>query len=183
MHLEKIRAVNAAELTTLLHQAYQSDEILGIHFTAAAVEEEKVIAHLKTTPVFGYWIGGRLVTTISVRLPWSANPGPFQLPHLGWIATSPAFTRRGYAKKIIEEVISKYIQQELHASAVTLGTASEHPWLQQAYQTLGFQPFERVRKYADHETVYLLKVLDVEALTELKNNRLKKLIITKKQRG
>lgn len=158
--VDRLGVEDAKKLQELLHQAYQGDEKLGIHFGATTVSYQGVIEHLKSTPTFAVKDGQQIIATVSVRLPWSNNPGPYALPHLGWVATNPAYQRQGKAKELIDWVIQEYVAKDLKAAAVSLGTALEHPWLRKAYQKLGFDEVETVRKFPDHQTVYLVKVLD-----------------------
>jgi RimJ/RimL family protein N-acetyltransferase len=156
-------AKRAAKLTELLHTAYESDEKLQIHFGAAKVTIDQVAQHILTTPTFVLENDDQtIIATTSVRLPWSSNPGPFKIPHLGWVATNPDYQHRGYAKTIISTVIDQFIQQTLKAPAVSLGTAAEHPWLQEAYQSLGFIHVDTVRKFPDHQTAYLVNIFNQE---------------------
>jgi GNAT superfamily N-acetyltransferase len=170
--LQQCTPKDATALATLLHQAYQADLDLGIHFKAATVTPDQVAQHLATTPTFIWKQGGQIASTVSVRLPWSANPGPYNLPHLGWVATAPNFARQGLAQQLIAQVEQIYIQNVLHAPAITLGTAVEHPWLQQTYEKLGYQPFQRLQKFPDHHTVYLIKVLNQPALAQVPDQKL-----------
>lgn len=151
----------ATALTELLHTAYASDEKLKIHFGAAKIDVTQVAQHILTTPTFVLEDDDQsLIATTSVRLPWSDNPGPFKIPHLGWVATSPRYQHHGYAKTVISTVIDQFIKAELNAPAVSLGTALEHPWLMQAYESLGFVHVETVRKFADHQTAYLVNLFN-----------------------
>lgn len=161
----------AAQLTALLHAAYAADEALQIHFGAAKVRAEVVAQHIINTPTFVLTDEQQnLIATVSVRLPWGNDPGPFKLPHLGWIATNPEYQHHGYAKQIITLVIEQYIKETLNAPAVSLGTALEHPWLRQAYQSLGFIHVATVRKFPDHQTAYLVKILNKEQALKLNDS-------------
>lgn len=161
---------HVSDIVALLHQAYAADEQLGIHFSAASITEAAVASHIQTTPTFVLTVDQQIAATVSVRLPWSDNPGPYHLPHLGWIATAPQFQHRGYAKRLIATVIHDYVIRELAAPAVSLGTAVEHPWLQQTYQTLGFKPIETIRKFTDHQTIYLVKSLTASEFVPVGRN-------------
>lgn len=171
----------AEELTQLLHKAYVSNVDLGIHFAASTVTVEEVKHHIETVPTFVIIIDGEIAATTSVRLPWSADPGPYGLPHLGWVSTNPRYQQQGLAKKIINWVIEHYLKDELITPAVSLGTAVEHPWLTQSYEKLGFASTEIVRKYQDHQTRYLVKVLNNQQFDEITNEDLK-LLVSKAQR-
>jgi predicted GNAT family N-acyltransferase len=174
LNFKKLTVKDSWQLTQLLHDAYQADENLGIHFKAADISEDVVKKHLDSTPTFGYIDDeGSLISTTSVRLPWSINPGPYFLPHIGWVATDSKHKHQGFAKNIILDVISKFVKSELKAPGVTLGTAVEHPWLKDFYISLGFIPFEEIRKYQNHKTVYLIKLLNENELGEISNKKLK----------
>lgn len=162
MKFEQIVSDNyVPQLVSLLHAAYQADEKLGIHFHAARVNAADVRKHLQSTPTFALLSsdGEQVLATVSVRLPWSANPGPGRFPHLGWVATNPAYQGHGLAKQLITAVIQQFVVDKLRAPAVTLGTAKEHPWLIQAYQNLGFEITGEAQLFPDHKTVYLRKTL------------------------
>ncbi|WP_152537326.1 GNAT family N-acetyltransferase [Liquorilactobacillus sucicola] len=173
----KLSSKDAENLTVLLHRAYQANEVLGIHFKAASVDVKDVRKHLLSVPTYGYKDEkGKIVSTVSVRLPWSYNAGPFNLPHLGWITTDPAYQHQGYGKSIINDVLEQYVKKVLNAPAVTLGTAVEHPWLQETYISLGFTPIEEVRKFSDHKTVYLIKTFDVSLLEQVSDEHLQRIL-------
>lgn len=162
MTLTQIDKSKAKELTDLLHRTYAPDrKKYKLNFKAATISEDEVIQHLKTTPTFAILTDdNRIIATASVRLPWSNNPSPYNLPHLGWIATDPDYKQRGYAKKIINQVINEYIVNQLRSPAVSIGTAKEHPWLVDFYQSLGFNYLEETKLFSDHTTVYLKKNLE-----------------------
>ena len=173
MEFERLALKDSENLEELVHQAYKADEELGIHFKASVISTDKIKEHLEYIPTYGYKnTRGELISTVSVRLPWSNDPGPFALPHLGWVATNPRYQRQGYGKKIINDVIENYVKMTLNSPAVTLGTAIEHPWLQQTYISLGFIPIEEVKKVADHKTVYLIKIFNKSALNQVSDKHL-----------
>ncbi|MCS4488226.1 GNAT family N-acetyltransferase [Streptococcus sciuri] len=164
------------ELTSLYHKAYAENEKLGIHFKAGTISTFEVSQAIQASPTFIKTVDNRIVSTISVRLPWSENPGPFSLPHLGWIATDPEMQGHGYAKNLITEVIEEYIIKDLKAPAVTLGTALEHPWLIETYEKMGFQYLDEKQLFSDHKTVYLIKIFNRNALSKVKNENLQALL-------
>lgn len=167
---------DATQLTNLLHQAYAADEQLGIHFGAARIEEQEVAQHIETQPTFVIEENDDFVATVSVRLPWADNPGPFVLPHLGWVATNPKYQHQGQAKHLINWVIENYVQKDLRSPAVSLGTALEHPWLSKAYEKLGFQKVDVVRKFSDHQTLYLVKTLDDKQVAKVHDDYLQSVL-------
>lgn len=157
-----IRRDEAKELLYLLHDAYQADTVLGIHFKAATVSLAEVLQHIDEIPTFITAIDGEIVATVSVRLPWSNEPGPYVMPHLGWVATKREHAHQGYASQLIDWVEKNYLRNSLRAPQVSLGTALEHPWLSRFYQKKGFKQVEVVRKFSDHQTVYLVKNIDMK---------------------
>lgn len=170
----------SVQLTKLLHRAYAADADLGIHFAATSVTEKEVQEHIANTPTFVLQEeDGTIAATTSVRLPWSDNPGPFGLPHLGWVATNPDCQHRELAKQIITQVITQFVKDELHAPAVSLGTAAEHPWLQDFYHSLGFQTIDIIRKFSDHQTAYLINIFDEHRTLQIDDVYLKQLLSQK----
>ena len=77
------------EYAALVHDAYQADGELGIDFAAVTLPEEKLIRGLILNPTYGLFIEGRLVSAITLRMPWVKKPGPYGVPHLGWVSTRP----------------------------------------------------------------------------------------------
>ena len=163
-------------LVNLYHQAYAANERLGIHFKAGIMTQSELEKVLQTTPTFVKVLDQHLVSSVSFRLPWSDNPSPFFLPHLGWVATNPHFQGQGHAKSLISEIIDNYILKELKAPAVTLGTALEHPWLIDAYEKMGFRYLGEKSLFSDHKTVYLIKTFNQEALLDVKDEALQTLL-------
>lgn len=168
-----IKKNEVKELQLLLHEAYKSDTQLGINFQAARVTLQQIDEHIENTATFVTEINHTIVATVSVRLPWSKNPGPYAIPHLGWVATHSQFSKQGYATQLIDWVEKEYIQKQLKAPMVSLGTAVEHPWLKRFYTSVGCQPVEMVQKTPDHLTVYMVKVLN-RKFDQLESEQLKK---------
>lgn len=125
----KLTALDAIEYQQLVHQAYASVTALGIHFVAATADLAAVEIHLKTNAAYGLFLNEQLVATISLRLPWGNNPGPYCVPHIGWIATHPEYKKQGLAIKMLNWVEQKILSKQFNLPFVTLGTAENHPWL------------------------------------------------------
>ncbi|MGT2929800.1 GNAT family N-acetyltransferase [Streptococcus dentasini] len=169
------------ELKNLFQKAYADNEARGIHFAAATINEDDLQDHLYSTPIFVKTEPlGRIIASTAVRFPWSKNPGPYCLPHLGWIATLPAYQNQGLAKSLVMDVIDHYLSRQFRAPAVTLGTAKEHPWLIEAYERMGFTYLDEKQLFSDHKTVYLIKILDKRALNQVKDDALKLLLTERK---
>ncbi|MFD1671289.1 GNAT family N-acetyltransferase [Agrilactobacillus yilanensis] len=160
LKIDTAQIVQADEIKKLLNEAYAADKKIGIYFKAADVTTQQVRQHIQTTPTFVLSQDSKIIGTISVRLPWSANPGPYPCPHLGWIAVAPKYQGLGYAKQLIQWAEQHYVLEVLKAPGVTLGTAYEHPWLKRTYFKLGYHPLVIVDKFPDHRTLYLMKIFD-----------------------
>jgi GNAT superfamily N-acetyltransferase len=141
-----IKKNEVKELQLLLHEAYKSDTQLGINFQAARVTLQQIDEHIENTATF--------VTEINHT-------------------THSQFSKQGYATQLIDWVEKEYIQKQLKAPMVSLGTAVEHPWLKRFYTSVGYQPVEMVQKTPDHLTVYMVKVLN-RKFDQLESEQLKK---------
>ena len=69
--MEKVSIKEIEQLTELFHTAYSNNEKLGIHFKAATISSEEVEDHWLGQPMFTEKADGKIVTTASLRLPWS----------------------------------------------------------------------------------------------------------------
>ncbi|RIP37017.1 GNAT family N-acetyltransferase [Staphylococcus gallinarum] len=148
------------DIVELMYAAYQPIRDLGIHFESAHPTIEKVNNNIKQNICYVYEVDDKLIGTISLRMPWSYNPGPYYYPHIWWLATSPDYKGQGISKALLEYVEEQVIKQRLHASAVTLGTADNHPWLIEMYERRGYRKFGSTDLGKGHITQYLIKVLD-----------------------
>lgn len=147
-------------IVTLMYAAYKPIRDLGIHFESAHPTIEKVSNNIKQNICYVYEVDNKLIGTISLRMPWSHNPGPYNFPHIWWLATSPDYKGQGISKTLLEYIEKQVIKQNFHSSAVTLGTASNHPWLVEMYERRGYQKFGSTNLGKGHITQYLIKVLD-----------------------
>ena len=142
----------------LVHEAYQADGALGIDFAAVHLPKEKIVQGLSENPTYGLFIDGKLVSAMTLRMPWGPKPGPYGLPHLGWVSTRPEEKKKGYSKRLFRLVEEQILKEEWKVPAVTLGTATEHPWLIAMYESWGFHVVERKRLgHNKHETTFLRK--------------------------
>lgn len=160
MEIRALTQADAENYQKLLHQAYQPVLALGIHFAAATVSLPAIEQHLRTNLVFGGFQQGVLVCSISLRMPWGNNPGPFGVPHIGWLATHPDYKKQGLAVQILRWLEQHILLEQLKVPFVTLGTAENHPWLGQFYLNQGFEEIGRANLTDDHTTIYYRKILD-----------------------
>ena len=62
-------------IVTLMYAAYKPIRDLGIHFESAHPTIEKVSNNIKQNICYVYEVDNKLIGTISLRMPWSHNPG------------------------------------------------------------------------------------------------------------
>jgi GNAT superfamily N-acetyltransferase len=155
----------------LIHRAYASIRELGIHFLAAEADLALICQHVADHAVYVLEVDGVMAASVTIRFPWSSEPGPYGLPHLGWFATDPVYARQGLARKLLHWLEAQVLTTQLHAPAISLGTAEEHPWLVQMYTALGFEPVEKKKLGRGHTTLYMRKVLDPKGVFEIYSHR------------
>lgn len=170
------------EYRELLHAAYAEPERLGVHFAAATADDAQIARHLRENLAYGLTVdaitadatgagaasagatpAATLVGSISLRLPWGPNPGHLGLPHIGWLAAHPTLAPKGTGALLIQALIDQVLIPQLHAPAVSLGTAADHPWLGAYYQRLGFEPVGSADLGLGHLTNFYLRPLDPPA--------------------
>lgn len=162
MLIKEISLDDSADYQRLVHLAYQPVQALGIHFAAATAPLEMIEAHIKSNAVYAISQDGKLVCTLSLRLPWGNNPGPFGVPHIGWVATHPDYKKQGLASELLRWVEQNILITQLKVPFVSLGTAENHPWLSAFYVSHGFTEVSRVDLTSDHTTIFYRKILNPE---------------------
>lgn len=148
---------DAEAFLDLLLKSYQPIRDLGIHFAAATADLDLVTHHIQQNLCYVLEDDGRLIATISLRLPWGPNPGPEVLPHIGWFAVDPDFSGQGIGNDLLDWLEQEILIKELKAPAVTLGTADKHPWLAMMYQRKGYQKFAEKDLGKGHLTLFFKK--------------------------
>lgn len=141
----------------LMLAAYAPIRELGIHFDAATADLERVTRHLSEHGVYAMLVDGKMVSSVTLRYPWGPLPGPFGLPHIGWFGAHPAYSGHSYGKKIQDWVEQEILLKQLKAPAVSLGTATSHPWLKEMYLKRGFQPMMERDLGKGHVTLFMKK--------------------------
>lgn len=158
--LRQITEEEAAMYYDVLHRSYERDRAYPISFSAmnATLEDEEI--WLSEEPTYGLFEGQKLISALSLRMPWGPHPGPKIGPHIGQFITDPDFSHQGYAKKLLHEVEEKILKKVLKAPFVTLGTADTHPFLKTMYLKMGFHIIgEKQLPGKKHKTIYLEKEL------------------------
>jgi S-(2-succino)cysteine N-acetyltransferase len=150
------------ELLDLTYHAYAPIRKIGIHFAAANPTEQLVKKNIEENICFLLEKDGTIQSTASLRMPWGSNPGPYGYPHLWWFATNPAVAKSGYGTTLLHYLEHDFIEKQLRCPAVSLGTASHHPWLVEMYERKGYQKFGSRDSGKGHITQFLIKVLNEE---------------------
>ncbi|WP_272539279.1 GNAT family N-acetyltransferase [Providencia sp. PROV197] len=162
----QLLATDATAFYQLLHHAYAEIKHLGIRFDAATADLAAMTQHLNNHAVYGMFEDGILIASVTLRYPWSKQPGPFGLPHIGWFATAPTHRGQQLGKKILTWFEDNILSQQLRAPAYSLGTAQSHPWLVDYYQSLGFQTVEKRDLGKGHITIFMRKIIDQQRYTQ-----------------
>ncbi|MFM1652130.1 GNAT family N-acetyltransferase [Brevibacillus sp. B_LB10_24] len=157
---------DAEELLALTLRAYEPIRQLGINFAAATADLELVEKNIRNNACYVMEEEGRIVATVSLRMPWGLQPGPYGLPHIWWFAVEPALGKKGVGSALLQWVEETIIRDTLKAPAVTLGTADKHPWLAQMYERKGYVRVGQKDLGRGHTTIFLRKVLRPDLLQE-----------------
>ena len=151
----------------VLKEGYKDLKDLPISFEAIHATKQEAAEWFETTPFYGLFKGDRLAASVGIRMPWGPKPGPKGLPHIGWVVTHPDFKGTGCAKRLLQHLEKEVLIKQLRAPGVTLGTAKEHPWLTDMYQSFGFVPFKTVQLNGKlHHTVFMEKKLETTGRAE-----------------
>lgn len=157
---------DAENLHHLIKLAYASNREYGINFAAVTADIDLIEHHIKTNICYLAEENGKLVGTISLRMPWGLQPGPSGVPHIGWFAVDPTLGKKGIGSKILEWLETEILQDQLKVPFVTLGTADKHPWLADMYTRKGYQKFAEKDLGKGHITYYFKKIIREDLLQE-----------------
>ncbi|MDU6959005.1 MAG: GNAT family N-acetyltransferase, partial [Veillonella sp.] len=98
---------------------------------------------IENYPVYGLYIDGQLVSSITFCMPWVKYSTPDKYPHIAHFVTAPAFKGKGYAREVLGYA-EELLKEQFKTHIVTLGTAKEHPWLPKMYESFGFTAYDKV---------------------------------------
>lgn len=160
MRIRQVELPESERLAGLLRSAYQAINTADIHFAASTVDQKQAYQHLTHNLSYVIEKDDQFVATVSLRLPWGNNPGPFAIPHIGWLATHPNYSKHGLATSLLLWLESHILNEQFKLPAVTLGTAINHPWLTHFYQRQGFKPIATADLGLGHITLYFEKIID-----------------------
>jgi GNAT superfamily N-acetyltransferase len=150
---------DAPELVDLSLRAYAPIRELGIHFAAATADLALVEKNVRENMCFVMEEDGKIVSTISARMPWGPSPGPYGVPHLWWFASDPDTERKGIGREMITWAEETMIRDTLKSPAVSLGTADRHPWLIDMYKRRDYVVQGSKDLGKGHLTIYMKKIL------------------------
>lgn len=163
LHFRQLTLDDRHDYLALMLAAYAPIRELGIHFDAATADLDRVTQHVQQHAVYGLFAEGQLASSLTLRFPWGPLPGPFGLPHIGWFGTDPTYKGQQFGRKMLEWVEEHILRGQLKAPAVSLGTATSHPWLKEMYLQRGFEPQHLTDLGKGHITLYMKKILDPAA--------------------
>lgn len=150
---------DAPALLDLSLRAYEPIRQLGIQFAAATADLALVEKNITNNMCFVMEENGRILSTISARMPWGPSPGPFGVPHLWWFASDPDAGRKGIGGEMITWCEEIMIRDTLKSPVVSLGTADKHPWLIEMYKRRGYEIEGSKDLGRGHLTIYMKKIL------------------------
>src|SRR5699024_12423158 len=101
--------------------AYEPIRTLGINFKSANPTIEFITKNLEENLCYVLEINNEIVSTISLRMPWSNNPGPYYFPHIRWFATSPKYKNKHFDTKLLTYVEQNILLKELYIPALQFG--------------------------------------------------------------
>ena len=150
---------DAAEYHKVLVSSYAAHKDSPISFEAIHFDLEQSVEWVKGHPVYGLFSGGKLVSSVTFRMPWEPNATPMAYPHIAHFVTASEEKGKGYARKMLKHA-EETLVKEFKTKVVTLGTALEHPWLKDMYVAFGFKEFGS-KHFAGklHTTVFFEKRL------------------------
>ena len=155
----QLTEADTAEYHKVLIDGYAAIKDYPITFDAIDFTEEESKEWIETYPVYGLYIDGQLVSSITFCMPWIKYSTPDKFPHIAHFVTAPEHKGKGYAREVLAEA-EDLLRNVYKTPAVTLGTAAEHPWLAKMYESFGFKEYKRVQLPGKvHTTIFFKKTL------------------------
>ena len=147
---------DTAEYHKVLIDGYAAIKDYPISFDAIDFTEEESKEWIENYPVYGLYIDGQLVSSITFCMPWVKYSTPDKYPHIAHFVTAPAFKGKGYAREVLGYA-EELLKEQFKTHIVTLGTAKEHPWLPKMYESFGFTAYDKVHFRGKQHTTILFK--------------------------
>ncbi|MGK7376292.1 GNAT family N-acetyltransferase [Planococcus sp. 1R117A] len=157
---------DAEEVLEVTLRAYEPVRELGIHFAAATADLDLVKKNIRDNICYIREKDGRIQATLSLRMPWGKQPGPYGVPHIWWFAVDPLNEEKRIGTAFMEWIETEILSKQFKAPAVSLGTADSHPWLAEMYERKGYIRAGQADLGKGHLTVYLMKPLLPHLLNE-----------------
>ncbi|AKE25791.1 sulfur-containing aminoacid acetyltransferase SnaB [Bacillus subtilis] len=150
---------DAEQLLALTLRAYEPIRKLGIRFAAAHADLDLVLQNIRKNACYVMEEDGRIIATITLRMPWGKQPGPYGVPHIWWFAVDPGTGKKGIGTKLLQWLEETILRDTLKVPFVSLGTADKHPWLIEMYERKGYVRSGEQDLGKGHITVYMKKQL------------------------
>ncbi|MFP7691353.1 sulfur-containing aminoacid acetyltransferase SnaB [Bacillus subtilis] len=150
---------DAEQLLALTLRAYEPIRKLGIRFAAAHADLDLVLQNIRKNACYVMEEDGRIIATITLRMPWGKQPGPYGVPHIWWFAVDPGTGKKGIGTKLLQWLEETILRDTLKVPFVSLGTADKHPWLIEMYERKGYIRSGEQDLGKGHITVYMKKQL------------------------
>lgn len=144
------------EYHKVLIAGYAAIKDYPITFDAIDFTEEESKEWIEKYPVYGLYVNGELVSSITLCMPWVNYSTPDKYPHIAHFVTAPEHKGKGYARMMLEYA-EDILTHQLKTPFVTLGTAQEHPWLPKMYESFGFKAYDKVHFRGKQHTTVLFK--------------------------
>jgi len=95
----QLTVADTAEYHKVLIDGYAAIKDYPITFDAIDFTEEESKEWIENYPVYGLYIDGKLVSSITFCMPWVKYSTPDKYPHIAHFVTAPAFKGKGYARE------------------------------------------------------------------------------------
>ena len=95
----QLTVADTAEYHKVLIDGYAAIKDYPITFDAIDFTEEESKEWIENYPVYGLYIDGELVSSITFCMPWVKYSTPDKFPHIAHFVTAPAFKGKGYARE------------------------------------------------------------------------------------
>ena len=97
----QLTVADTAEYHKVLIDGYAAIKDYPISFDAIDFTEEESKEWIENYPVYGLYIDGQLVSSITFCMPWVKYSTPDKYPHIAHFVTAPAFKGKGYAREVL----------------------------------------------------------------------------------
>lgn len=154
--IRQLTVDDAAEYHKVLIAGYAENKNYPISFDAINFSQEESRAWILKYPVFGLYVDGSLVCSISFRMPWIPKATPDVYPHIAHFVTAPEHKGKGYDREVLAKA-EDLLRNVYKTPALTLGTAAEHLWLAKMYEGFAFKEYKRKQLPGKYISPYFSK--------------------------